>query len=82
MIVNNFNLECVAIPPLEANAPAVIDTYAVLPFSVTAQRLQPIAGWDGQIVQMCCGVEHEQLASGRPLDGTESSHGFVLKQAL
>ena len=43
MVINNFNLLCMAIYPYEANAPLVVDANAVLPRAVTAQSFEPVA---------------------------------------
>jgi len=43
MIVNDFNLMHITAMPDETDAPLVIDLDAVLPFTITMQRLQPIS---------------------------------------
>jgi hypothetical protein len=40
----NFNIVSVAVKPLEAYPPLVIDTDTVKPYTVAAQSFQPAAG--------------------------------------
>jgi len=38
--------------PVEADTPLIVDTYAVLTFPIFLQCLQPISGWNAQVIQM------------------------------
>ena len=58
----------VAVLPTKANAPLVIDVYAVLTFAVAFERLQTIRRRNPEIVETGCVVEHTQLAPGDGLD--------------
>jgi len=74
MIVHDFHVEGVSLPPFEADTPAVVDADAVLAGALAPQRLQPVAGRHGQVFQARRGMELEQLAAGRPLDGAEAAY--------
>ncbi len=43
MIVNNFNIVGIAITPDKAQAPLVVNPYAMLASPIARQRFQPIA---------------------------------------
>jgi hypothetical protein len=53
-----------AVSPPEAHAELIVDSNAVLAFPVTAERLQPVAGRDSQILQVQGGMEGGQLPPG------------------
>ena len=63
VIVQNFDTMRVAVLPTKANAPLVIDAYAVLTFAVAFERLQTIRRRNPEIVETGCVVEHTQLAT-------------------
>jgi four helix bundle protein len=48
--------------PTEAEAVLIVDAYRVLGTSICAQRLEAIAGWRSEVVELRCGIEHEELA--------------------
>ena len=49
--------------PAKAYTPLVIDTDAVLPLSVTCERLKAISGWRLQELQRCGRLELGELTS-------------------
>jgi hypothetical protein len=51
MVVNDLDIEGVTSAPDEADAPPIVDANAVLPDTIGAQRLKPVAWWDAQIVE-------------------------------
>ena len=67
MIVNNFNLKNLTITPRKTNPPLIIDPDAVMPFPVSFQGFQPVAGGNAQIVQRHRPVEHPQFPQGNAL---------------
>jgi len=62
MIVNNLNLISVAIAPVKADAPTVVDPNAVLSFAVPGELLQPIPRGHSQVRQGLSVIEHAELA--------------------
>ena len=52
MVVHNFNAVSVSAAPYKADTPLVVDTYAVLPAPVAAERPQPIGEWGFQILRV------------------------------
>src|SRR5712692_6313006 len=82
MIVGNFHVVGVPVPPHKANAPLVIDSDAVLPLPVTVQRLQPVARNGGQIPKFSRSIEHLELPKGRAFDGMKPPDSFAPEQPL
>ena len=61
MVVRYFDFVSIAIAPLKANAPLIIDAQAVLAGAVTGQLFQTIAGRDAQIVELFGGIQDSQF---------------------
>lgn len=82
MVVNNFHVPDVSIPPDEADTPLIIDTKAVLTTPVTFQGFQTITGRYPQKGESGCGVELLQFAYGDPGNIDKTRNPFPLKQPL
>ena len=67
MIVRNLDVERIAIDPVKADPPLLVDPDAVLPLAITAKLFEPIA-WVGQIAQFFGAPKKSQLAECRTLD--------------
>ena len=61
MIIDDFDIESIAIAPDEAHPPLVVDANAVLAAAIAAQRLQPVAGWRPEIVEAARVVHLDQF---------------------
>jgi hypothetical protein len=46
MVIDDFDIVCVAVFPPEADAPLVVDSYAVLSFAVSAESFEAITRRD------------------------------------
>ena len=57
MVVDDFHIVGVAIPPNEADAILIIDSDAVLAFALAVQSLQPVSGRNIQIIQRHGGMQ-------------------------
>jgi len=76
MIIDEFNLVGVAVPPNKAYAPLVVDPDAVLAEAVVSERFQHVARRYGQGFQPGCGVNLQELPKRGPLGlGTEPLGG-------
>ena len=62
MVVNDLNPFWTSIAPPEADAPLIIDSDTVLPRPVTAQKLEPVAWRDPEVLQTTRCVDLTQLA--------------------
>lgn len=56
MVVDYFDADGMPLAPLETDAPLVVDSNAVLAFSVARKPFQAIAGWRPQILYRICRV--------------------------
>jgi len=65
MIVHNLYVVSVAFFPHKTNPPLVIDADAVLPFSVSFQRMKPVAARHAQIHQTFGRMQHQQFSPCR-----------------
>ena len=68
MVIDDLNVVRIAITPPKANPPLIVDPDAVLPLSVTGQRLQPIARWGFQVAKAARAMNLGQLSVGGPHD--------------
>jgi hypothetical protein len=60
VIVNNLNIEGIAVQPLETKAPLVTDPDTVLALAASFEGFKPIAGEPRQIAKGCRGIEDRQ----------------------
>jgi hypothetical protein len=67
MVIGNFNVMGMAVSPMKADPPSVIDPEAPLAFSIAGKLLQPVPRRDSQKRQCRCAVDLCQFAQGHPL---------------
>jgi len=80
VIINDLDFICVTIKPFETDTPLVIDAYAVLTVTVSAQGLQPVTRWYKQILQRSCPVQIIQFAPRWPLKSLETPYRPIVKK--
>lgn len=68
MVINNLNIPDMSIVPNEIDTPLLVDAYAVLPFPITRQALQPIGRWNTKGFQLTRRMQHRQLHRRSPLN--------------
>jgi hypothetical protein len=68
VIIDNFNIIRIASSPSKANAPALVDTDAVLSLPIADKLLKMISGRNAQIIQRSGSIEDLQLAACVSLD--------------
>lgn len=68
MIIGNFHVVCVPILPDEAHAELIIDPDSMLASPFPLQGMQPVSGWNFQIIELSSCVQHLQLS---PSHGTK-----------
>ena len=62
MKVHNLDLVRIAVRPVEANAPLIVDPNAVLASAIALQPLQPISRWHAEILKPLRRIDDHQLA--------------------
>ena len=83
MVVNDLNPFWTSVAPLEADTPLIIDSDTVLPRTITAQTLKPIARGNPKILQTTRGVNLPQLAQRNASDARiEGRNRLPRKQPL
>jgi hypothetical protein len=61
MIIGDFDLECIAVMPYEADPELIVDPDAVLSSAVTLERFQAIAGENRKIRKHRSGMNLDEL---------------------
>jgi hypothetical protein len=51
MVVDNFYVIGIAVPPFKADTPLVVDSDAILPDTILSKFLQPIRGWHPKVLK-------------------------------
>ena len=82
MVIDDFDIEHIAIFESETDAPLIVHADAMLPLAITLQSLQSVARRGVQKVQRGGGVQLRQLALGNGLDGTEAARTHAFEQRL
>jgi hypothetical protein len=80
MVVDDFDIIGMALPPDKAEPPLVVDTDAVLPFAVASQGFQPVARRDSQIPQTPGTVQVEEFSARDPFESPEPGDIDVVEQ--
>ncbi len=81
MVIDDLNIEGIAILEARAYAPLVIDANAPLTFTASTQSLQPVSRWNAKILQCVSVIQHLQLALGSQLLGHEPGWVYYLTLA-
>ena len=69
MIINDFNTMKVVFPlDRKAYPVLIVNSNAVLPLPISLQRFQMICGWNFQILQTSCIVNHDQFSQCHSLN--------------
>jgi hypothetical protein len=74
MIVDDLDVESVALFPNEANSPLIINANAVLTLAVASQRFQAIARGSQQVSQRSRAMEVKQFPAGDSLKGPKAGN--------
>ena len=83
MVVNNLNPFWTSVAPPKADTPLIIDSDTVLPRTITAQMLKPVARRNPKILETTRGVNLPQLAQRNASDArVEGRNRLPRKQPL
>jgi hypothetical protein len=80
VIVNEFDIVCIAALPPKTYTPLVIDANTVLTGAIGFQLLQAIAGRRPQIVERLGGVDHGELPQHDALQGARKTPYVLAKK--
>jgi hypothetical protein len=82
VVIDDFDIEYVAILELETNTPLVVHAYAPLTFAIPPQWFQPIARRYAQKIQRGGRIQYRQLAFGNYLNRAKAARIATFKQRL
>lgn len=83
MVVNDLDLERIAVLPAETNSPLIIDADAVLSGSITTELLEPIPGRHAQIRKCFRGINRDELTQHRAQQvGRVATHRLAAEERL
>jgi hypothetical protein len=82
VIIDDFEIVRCISSPHEAHAPLPIDTYAVLPFSIARQSLQPIARNGCEVAEILGSIQHRELTLSLHSKWAKATNSPTFKQCL
>lgn len=82
MVIDDLDIQGVAVLKAEADTPSIIDPHAPLTFAVATQGFQFVAGRDPEIFEGVSIVEHLQLSLGDTGKCFEPARASALEQCL
>jgi hypothetical protein len=80
VIIYNFHVIGISFVPGKADAPLIVNSDAVLSFSVPSQLFKPVTGRHPQALQRNGSVQHLQFDPRRPGNGTEFFYADIVKK--
>lgn len=83
MIVNNLDLEGIAVPPSKTDSPLVIDANTVLAGAIAFELLQAVAGRYAEIFELLGRVHYAELPEHESMElGGEAPDALAPEQPL
>lgn len=83
MVVNDLNPFWTSVAPPKADSPLIVDSDTVLPRTITAQTLEPVARRNPEVFQTTRSINLAQLAQRNAHDARiEGRNRLPRKQAL
>jgi hypothetical protein len=82
VVVDDFHVMRVSVPPDKADAEPVIHTNAVLASSIATQSLEPVPGKDRQVPEFVRGVHLVQLSLRHASNDLMAASGPPAEEAL
>lgn len=82
MVILNLNFGGIREKPTKADAPLVVDPYAVLPCPVTTECLQPVARDRSQVGQGCCRMNLVEFPFRRRSNALKPAAEFTPEDSL
>ena len=83
MVVNDLNPFWTSVAPPKADSPLIVDSNTVLPRTITAQTLEPVARRNPEVFQTTRSINLAQLAQRDAHDArVEGRNRLPRKQAL
>jgi hypothetical protein len=68
MIINDLDVSCLVVNPLETDTPLVVDADGILVGSITFELLEPITRRGEQVLEVLSVIKIDQFPASRALD--------------
>lgn len=78
MVINDLHVFCAGVSPTKADAPLIVDAYAVFAVSLAFQGLKAIARGYAQVLQSGSDLELSEFAPSNCLDVDEALYARTL----
>jgi hypothetical protein len=72
MVIDDFDISCIAVLPTETDSPLLIDSNTVLTTPISGESFQAISRWDPQISKCIRRVQDQKLPQSHTLNSAES----------
>jgi len=59
VVIDDLDVFCTSVPPLEADSPLIVHSNAVLPRPIPREPFQAIPRWDTKVVKRHRGIEQK-----------------------
>src|SRR5271165_401304 len=82
VIICNLHVVSISVAPYKADAPLVVDAYAVLTCTVTFQLMKPVTRGRSQIHQTLGGMQHQKLSPRRLSNVHELTNTLIVEKSL
>ena len=83
MIIDNLDLEGITVPPSKTDSPLVIDANTVLTGAIASELLQPVPGWDAEVLKLFGRVHDAELSQHEAMElGGKASDALTVEQPL
>jgi len=80
VVIHYFHVFNASVSPAKANAPLIIDTNAMLPFSITRKFFKTIARRHSQIAQLACDLKLPEFSLCHRGDVYKSPDALAFRQ--
>ena len=80
MVVDDLHVIGIAVSPFEADAPLIVDPYAVLTSATTFELLQSIRGWTTEIGKSARVIDHPEFPKSDLLDISRQAAGCLPRE--
>src|SRR5260221_9929742 len=80
VVIGDFDLAGIAVIPFKSDSPLVVDSDAVLFFTISVQTFQPVPRDYGQCRKVRSRVQHDQSPQSSSFDSSKLPASMQLKQ--
>jgi hypothetical protein len=82
VVIHDLDVERIVLGLGETHAPLIVDPDALLSRALALELLEPVAGWDTEVLERAGAVQHHQFPSRRSFDRSQPWNLEVVKEVL